>query len=266
MRRSQFGSNVETVTTFIAELEGLMGNDENIDLVMTYLGSTEGHKLVRQIAPDLLAKAREFREDERIKEEKTKKWLMEEAEKAQEDNRLLRLPPLEIIELGEVQHPDSWSCAKILYHVGLGLIENNREKTKVSGEFFQKLDPDKYKKNRDLRRSKRRTEICLVRFPQGRDPSWISSYCDHKPQWQMGEIWDLPNADKLRDRTIVIPGSSWLPTLNLGGEVESYPVILPCGNTEPMIAEIMPYSFSSSSGLYWLMRRVAPKSGVKRRG
>ena len=260
MKRSQIGSNIEIMTFIVTELEKLMEDGENMDFVMKFLDSTEGQTLVRNMAPDLLAKARKFRENERIKEETTKKWLMEEAEKAQEDERLLHLPPLEIIELGTVQHLGSWSCAHVLEHIGLSLIENVPENGKVSGEFYNKLDPSKYKKNRDLRKSKRKTEICLVRFQHGRDPSWISSYCDHNPQWQMGEIWDLPNADKLRDRTIFIPGSSWMPSFCLGGEVESYPVIVPVGDEKtPMIAEVMPYSFSSSPDLYWLMRRLTPK-------
>ena len=265
MRRSQFGSSVETVTTFIAALEQLMGDGENIDLVMEFLNSTEGHNLIRKIAPDLLAKARKFREDEKAKEAAMKRQHEEDIRRRQEDDRLLHLPPLEIIELGTVQHPESLSCAEVLEHVGLRLIESNPENAKVSGEIYTKLDPNSYKKNPRLLHDVVSTGICLLRFSAGRSIHWVSEYCRSNPEWQLGEIWNLPMADRLANRMIVIPGSSQLPSRFFGGETVSYPVILPFGdNKTPMIAEINPWIFSSSPDLYWLMTRVAPKSNAKR--
>ena len=263
MRLSVTGTYLSTVRDLIGALEKLMEPMENIDFVVEFLGSTDGTKYFAGIAPDLLAKARDYRDREAREAKEDARADKVRRKQRTEDERLLKLQPLEVVSLVSASERgtarETMDCAAVLASLGLDPAAfETTPPASVGADLCVALHTSFYRR---MPGSTKPKEPCLLRFPPGRSITWLQDYCRRHPEWEMGEIWDLPDIGQLGTRTVIIPGSSWFPGFSTGGDSSSYPVILPNTNGNGlMIAEISPYIFSSPSELYWLMRRPAASS------
>lgn len=207
------------------------------------------------------ARAAEQREEDRLWRELER----EQEEEMKEDERLLALDPLKMTPVIEIAIDPLRAPMEYLIRnrVTLVTIEMALPRHfKVSGgqpinyaDLIRYADRDgSMVKIVGSRRPVTR-RVCLMQFAPGRSVEWVERYCKNKP-FLPATIWDgleLP-PEELRGREIIMAGSAWFPSVQMGGETNSYPVIFEDEHGSTLLGEINPYyPLKSSPDLWWLM-------------